>query len=199
VTGAATGAAGGIGLGTLISLAVPGVGPALAMGLTRETRRRAMLGFERQTTRGGIAGGLGALAGLGGSGPDLGQVRSRLRELSESVRTRGLPAGLARLGAPARRSGGAVGPGSLALAGLGGMAVGAVLMYLLDPGAGPERRARLRERLRRYRDRTTRTVDETSRELLARGRGLVVDLRDRMRGSPRPTGSAREVRGPEAR
>jgi hypothetical protein len=168
-----------------------------------------MLGFGRpRTTRGEMGNRL--RGEMGSRLRDLGTMRSRLRELGESVLTRGLPAGLSRLGVPAgvrtRSLTGLRGPlrqgagaGGLALAGLGGALLGAGLMYLFDPEAGRRRRALLRERLGRYVDRTTEAVDVKSRDVVSRTRGLVVELRDRMRGESRVDGGAEELRAPEAR
>lgn len=152
-----------------------------------------MLGYGRGRTR---------LAEMGGRLGDLSEMRSRLHDLRERVRTSGLPARalgtrpLAGLIGPPRRGAGA---GSLVLAGVGGALLGAAVMYLFDPEAGRRRRAFLRERLGRYVDRTTEAVDVTSRDVVARTRGLVVELRDRVRGESRPDDGAEEVRAPEAR
>ncbi|HXG05124.1 MAG TPA: hypothetical protein VNO23_17135 [Candidatus Binatia bacterium] len=170
-----------------------------------------MLGFgRRRTTLGEMGDRLRGLAELRSPVRDLGEVRSRLRDLGERVRTRDLRAGLSRLGVPAGAGTrpltglmgtGRRGPGTgrLAVAAFGGAFVGAALMYLFDPEAGRRRRAVVRERLGWYVGRTTEAVDETSREVMARTRGLVVEMRDRLRGEPRPDGGAEEVRAPEAR
>jgi hypothetical protein len=170
-----------------------------------------MLGFGgRRTTLGEMGDRLRGLAERHSPVRDLGEVRSRLQHLGGRVRTRDWRAGLSRLGVPAgvagRSMAGFVGParrgpgaGRLALAAVGGALLGAALMYLFDPEAGRRRRAVARERLGSYVGRTTEAVDETSRHVMARTRGLVVEMRDRLRGESRPDGGAEEVRAPEAR
>jgi len=60
-----------------------------------------------------------------------------------------------------------------------GAAVGAGLMYLLDPEGGRRRRALLRDQLVSAAHKTTDAVDATSRDMTNRARGVVAELRGR--------------------
>jgi hypothetical protein len=62
---------------------------------------------------------------------------------------------------------------------LAGAAVGAGLMYLLDPQGGRRRRAVLRDQLVSAAHKTSDAVDATSRDMTNRARGVVAELRDR--------------------
>lgn len=64
---------------------------------------------------------------------------------------------------------------------LGGAAVGAGIMYLLDPDGGRRRRALLRDQLVSAAHRTGDAVDATSRDVTNRARGVVAELRGRLR------------------
>src|SRR5438270_382385 len=62
---------------------------------------------------------------------------------------------------------------------LAGAAVGAGLMYLLDPEGGRRRRGLLRDQLVSAAHKTTDAVDATSRDMTNRARGVVAELRGR--------------------
>src|SRR6266850_3231295 len=62
-----------------------------------------------------------------------------------------------------------------------GAAIGAGIMYLLDPDGGRRRRALLRDQLVSAAHKTTDAVDATSRDVANRARGVVADLRGRLR------------------
>ena len=68
-----------------------------------------------------------------------------------------------------------------------GAAIGAGLMYLLDPDRGAGRRAEMRDRALSMAHRTADAVDGKSRHVVNRTRGLVADLQAwrRAGGSPR--------------
>lgn len=75
--------------------------------------------------------------------------------------------------------------------GLGGAAVGAALVYWLDSQRGASRRAEMRQRAVRAAREASDAAEVTSRDLANRSRGLVArlrgrlaDLGDRMRGKP---------------
>lgn len=61
-----------------------------------------------------------------------------------------------------------------------GAAVGAGLMYLLDPIAGGRRRALVRDKATKWARKTGEAVDGQSRHLRNRARGLVIELRSRL-------------------
>lgn len=63
------------------------------------------------------------------------------------------------------------------LALIGGVGLGAGLMYLLDLDRGRRRRAVARDRLRHAARRAGHTLDVTRRRVLNRARGLVAELR----------------------
>jgi hypothetical protein len=60
---------------------------------------------------------------------------------------------------------------------LAGAAMGAGLMYLLDPEGGRRRRALLRDQLVSAAHKTTDAVEATSRDMTNRARGVVAELR----------------------
>ena len=62
-----------------------------------------------------------------------------------------------------------------------GAGAGAGLMYLLDPDHGNRRRALMRDQLVRARHLTGDAVDATSRDMRNRARGVVAELRARLR------------------
>ena len=62
-----------------------------------------------------------------------------------------------------------------------GAGAGAGLMYLLDPDLGNRRRALMRDQLVRARHLTGDAVDATSRDMRNRARGVVAELRARLR------------------
>jgi len=64
---------------------------------------------------------------------------------------------------------------------LAGAAIGAGIMYLLDPDGGRRRRALVRDQLVSAAHKTTDAVDATSRDVANRARGVVADLRGRLR------------------
>ena len=75
--------------------------------------------------------------------------------------------------------------------GLGGAAVGAALVYWLDSQRGASRRAEMRQRAVRAAKEASEAAELTSRDLANRSRGFVArlrgrlaDLGDRMRGKP---------------
>lgn len=68
-----------------------------------------------------------------------------------------------------------------------GIALGAGLMYLLDPDRGRGRRALVRDRARSMVHRTADAVDGKSRHVVNRTRGLVADLQSWREGA-RPGG-----------
>lgn len=63
--------------------------------------------------------------------------------------------------------------------GLGGAAVGAALVYWLDPQRGARRRAEARQRAVHAAKAASDTAEVTTRDLANRGRGLVAGLRGR--------------------
>jgi len=62
-----------------------------------------------------------------------------------------------------------------------GAGAGAGLMYLLDPDLGNRRRALVRDQLVRARHLTEDAMDATSRDMRNRARGVVAELRGRLR------------------
>lgn len=62
-----------------------------------------------------------------------------------------------------------------------GAGAGAGLMYLLDPDLGNRRRALVRDQLVRARHLTEDAMDATSRDMRNRARGVVAELRSRLR------------------
>ena len=71
-----------------------------------------------------------------------------------------------------------------------GAAAGAGLMYFFDREHGQRRREIVRDKARTFLRQTTEVVDGTSRDMMSRARGLVVELRSKVR--------AREPREPWA-
>jgi hypothetical protein len=63
---------------------------------------------------------------------------------------------------------------------LAGAAIGAGLMYLLDPDRGRRRRSLLRDQIVSAAHRTSDAVDATSRDVTNRARGVVAELRGRL-------------------
>jgi uncharacterized membrane protein len=64
---------------------------------------------------------------------------------------------------------------------IGGLAVGAGLMYLLDPDRGARRRGLVRDRAARARHKLGGGLDATARDLGNRARGTVAEARSRLR------------------
>src|SRR4051812_46828809 len=64
---------------------------------------------------------------------------------------------------------------------VGGVAMGAGLMYVLDPGRGARRRALLRDRGRRTVRRAGSGIEPTARDVRQRVRGVVAGTRRRWR------------------
>jgi len=62
-----------------------------------------------------------------------------------------------------------------------GAAVGAGIMYLLDPDGGRRRRALLRDQIVSAGHRTSDVVGATSRDVTNRARGVVAEIRGRLR------------------
>ena len=62
-----------------------------------------------------------------------------------------------------------------------GAAIGAGIMYLLDPDGGRRRRALLRDQIVSAAHKTSDAVDATSRDVTNRARGVVAELRGRLR------------------
>src|SRR5437773_2679440 len=62
-----------------------------------------------------------------------------------------------------------------------GAAIGAGIMYLVDPDGGRRRRALLRDQLVSAGHKTTDAVGATSRDVTNRARGVVAELRGRLR------------------
>jgi len=62
-----------------------------------------------------------------------------------------------------------------------GAAIGAGIMYLLDPDGGRRRRALLRDQLVSAGHKTSDAVGATSRDVTNRARGVVAELRGRLR------------------
>jgi hypothetical protein len=61
-----------------------------------------------------------------------------------------------------------------------GMAVGALIMYILDPEQGQQRRAHARERVTHLRDTAGQRFGETARTLGSRARGMAEEARSAM-------------------
>jgi hypothetical protein len=83
------------------------------------------------------------------------------------------------------------GGGTVIMAAMVGAVAGAVAMFLLDPGRGPDRRTRVRDRVRRIARQTGEAVDDRSRGVVNRARGLVIDLRSRLPGTHAAEGTGR--------
>lgn len=69
---------------------------------------------------------------------------------------------------------------------IGAAAVGAVAMFMLDPRHGHERRARVRERASRGLTRIDSAMGTTGKDLKHRTRGLMAEMRARIRGEEVP-------------
>jgi uncharacterized membrane protein len=64
---------------------------------------------------------------------------------------------------------------------IGGIGIGAGLMYLLDPGRGRRRRARMRDKLAHALNKTGTAIDTTARDMRNRARGLVSEAGSRLK------------------
>lgn len=67
---------------------------------------------------------------------------------------------------------------------LGGVGIGAGLMFLLDPQQGRRRRALIRDKLNRFANELPDAADVISRDLRNRARGLVAETRPRLGRGP---------------
>ena len=63
---------------------------------------------------------------------------------------------------------------------LGGIGLGAALMYMLDPDKGRRRRALLRDQLTSASNRASKALGRTSRDLSNRAQGVVAEARKRL-------------------
>ena len=77
---------------------------------------------------------------------------------------------------------------------LGGVALGAGLMYVLDPERGHKRRVLLSDKLRRENNRTTRSAQQSRADMLNRARGLLAESLSRLRRDPIAPDSLLEAR-----
>jgi len=59
---------------------------------------------------------------------------------------------------------------------LGGMGIGAALMYMLDPGRGARRRALARDKAAKYARIAGERIGKRSRDLKNRAQGLVAEI-----------------------
>jgi hypothetical protein len=73
---------------------------------------------------------------------------------------------------------------------LGGVAVGAALMYVFDPDRGRRRRALARDKAIHAARVASDTVGSTSRDLSNRARGVAAEARAALRHSPEPPSGA---------
>jgi hypothetical protein len=64
---------------------------------------------------------------------------------------------------------------------IGGLLVGAAIMYLLDPERGGRRRALVRDQAARARNKLGDGLPATARDLGNRAKGAVAELRSRLR------------------
>ena len=60
---------------------------------------------------------------------------------------------------------------------LGGLALGALTMFLMDPDRGRRRRALVRDKMYSAKVRTRKRIDATSRDLANRAKGLRAEAR----------------------
>ena len=67
---------------------------------------------------------------------------------------------------------------------IGGLLVGALVMYLLDPDRGERRRALVRDQAARAKHRLGDGLDATARDLGNRAKGTAAELRSRLRREP---------------
>lgn len=67
---------------------------------------------------------------------------------------------------------------------LGGLGLGALGMFLLDPHLGRRRRALLRDKAMHYGKLGVREAGKRGRDLRNRLRGRALDLKERLRGAP---------------
>lgn len=70
---------------------------------------------------------------------------------------------------------------------LGGIGLGAGLMYIFDPRAGRRRRALVYDKVQSYWHATGDYMAKTGRDVRNRTRGLVAEARTQLRGADRPT------------
>ena len=62
---------------------------------------------------------------------------------------------------------------------VGGIGIGAALMYILDPERGTRRRALMRDKLLSAANRTNDAMEATSRDLRNRAQGLLAEMKSR--------------------
>lgn len=67
---------------------------------------------------------------------------------------------------------------------IGGISLGAGLMYWLDPDRGKRRRARARDKVVHVLNRTSDAIGKTSHHLGNRARGLAAEARSQLRSEP---------------
>ncbi len=72
------------------------------------------------------------------------------------------------------------------IAAIGGLGLGAGLMYLFDPDRGSRRRAQIRDKAQSKLRHARRMIDETARDLANHARGVVADVRSELDFSPIP-------------
>ena len=86
----------------------------------------------------------------------------------------------------------------IALAGVVGAGVGALVMFMLDPDSGRRRRALVRDKAVRYGNDIVEAVQSTARELRTRTRGLAAETRGAVSNVMPWTGPERRIRPREA-
>ena len=78
---------------------------------------------------------------------------------------------------------------------IGGIGLGAGLMYLLDPDRGNRRRARLRDTAARTIHQTGDAISTTSRDISNRTRGVVAEVTSLFKSDEASGGGARALEG----
>ena len=63
------------------------------------------------------------------------------------------------------------------LAAIGGLGVGAALMYLFDPDRGNQRRALIRDKAVKYNRETREAIEAKAKDLSNRAKGVVYELK----------------------